>query len=146
MELSFLRGVFYKVLYILTALGGLHTLEPWIIKQEWKSYFNNSGVVLECIDFKENGKICDSNTCKNGGTCYEGRHDYYSNCTTGWKGKNCDEQSKFNSFLDFITVIPQGYNQAHIYTIDYTASDCIYVVTYVILTEQWLSKTQYRKI
>ena len=94
--------------------GGLHTSEPWIIKQhEWSYYLPNvDGVFLECID-KNITKFDLNEICENDATYFGGRNDYYCNCTKGWTGKKCSEPSKifFNESICFahkkILMIPK---------------------------------------
>ena len=92
--------------------GGLHTSEPWIIKQhEWSYYLPNvDGVFLECVD--ENVTISDSDeVCENDAKYFKGRHDYYCNCTKGWTGKNCDKRSKFFLHLFWFPITPHLKNE-----------------------------------
>nr|XP_006819778.1 PREDICTED: neurogenic locus notch homolog protein 1-like [Saccoglossus kowalevskii] len=35
---------------------------------------------------------CDPNPCRNGGTCFDGSHDYNCTCTLAYTGKSCDEE------------------------------------------------------
>ena len=76
--------------------GGLDTFEPWIKNVEWTGGTKSpdSRITLECTSLDENKGHCQSNPCKNDGTCYDGLTSFYCECKPGWTGKTCDKQSK----------------------------------------------------
>ena len=67
----------------------------------------SSGLCLEKLSFNNNfdrvgvnctslqGGPCESHPCTDNGFCYEGLNDYFCGCKPGWKGKICNEESKW---------------------------------------------------
>ena len=51
---------------------------------------------VTCANKVEYSQRCDSNPCKNG-QCLGGIDDFYCLCDVNWKGKTCDEKSKYRT-------------------------------------------------
>ena len=66
---------------MLNFIGRLHTFEPWAKQIEWSYPFDdNKTVELQCTSIEKNEDFCNSNPCRNDGTC----SDYHCDCKCGW--------------------------------------------------------------
>ena len=79
-------------------LGNVHTIEPWLTSDVWRTHGNAHFVQVKCANTEEYIHQCDSNPCVHG-QCFGGIDSYYCLCEHNWKGKTCDQKSKnINNF------------------------------------------------
>lgn len=67
--------------------------------ENYESLFSITDVIITSVCDVVND--CESNPCKNGGTCVDGLNVYYCKCVLGFTGKNCDQSCRLPADVVF---------------------------------------------